>query len=123
MLLFGVLQLVLPAVFVALSLTFTSFFNITTELPELVLEPRLYGEPVVGFWQLVDEASDLSRRQAYLDAMLRDGVGSGLVPERHNLSNPELPVRIQRRLERVKEIASADNTCTKIQVRARQAGE
>ncbi|KAE8742746.1 ABC-transporter, subfamily A member 02 [Frankliniella occidentalis] len=104
-------QLVLPAVFVALSLTFTSFYNIPTTMPELVLEPKLYGEPVVGFWQVRDEASDLTQSALHLQSMRRDGVGSELVPSRRRLASPELPVRVQRRMELAKSIASADNTC------------
>ncbi|KAK3930971.1 ATP-binding cassette sub-family A member 12 [Frankliniella fusca] len=104
-------QLVLPAAFVALSLTFTNFFNIPTTMPELILEPKLYGEPIVGFWQKGAEATDLSQRLVHFKSMLRDGVGSELVPSRRNVTSPQLPVRVLRRMELGKTIASTDNTC------------
>ncbi|XP_034242493.1 phospholipid-transporting ATPase ABCA1-like isoform X2 [Thrips palmi] len=104
-------QLVLPALFVALALTFTSFFNITSVMPELALEPQLYGPPVVAFWQFGNDSKDPSQKEVHFESMERDGVGSELVPGRRNVTT-ELPARVLRRLSLAKSVASSDNTCT-----------
>lgn len=108
----------------ALALTFTSFFNITTVMPELTLEPQLYGPPVVAFWQFGNESKDLSQREVHFESMLRDGVGSELVPARRNVTSPELPARVLRRMQLAQSIASVDSTCSnsppELQVRQEQ---
>ena len=52
------------------------------------------------------------RREVFFESMVRDGVGSELVPARLNVTRPELPPRVLRRMNLAMSVASEDNTCS-----------